>query len=214
MDAGRAAVIAGVIVGVGTLIGAAYSSIILAIFTPIISVTAAPNSNANGTIIDVTNTGSASAKDLKLTVQAPPHVTFQHPVFSTERYTQNRTEDPSLLELFVPRFVQGAGSLIRINTFIASGTNTSKTYTFYATYDQGSILKFIPILQQLRPSNVYALYIPIILLIISGITSLVVIYPLWRRAENKPVDLGWGLAVPLVGGFVLAIIVPIILGHL
>jgi len=60
------------------------------------------------------NIGSASAKDLKLTVQAPPHVTFKHPIFSTERYAENKTIDPSLLELNVPRFVQGAGSLIRM----------------------------------------------------------------------------------------------------
>ena len=71
-----------------------------------------------------------------VTVQAPANVTFKHPIFSTERYTENKSGDPSLLELYMPRFVQGAGSLIRIDTLIGKGTTVNGSYTFYATYDQ------------------------------------------------------------------------------
>lgn len=76
------------------------------------------------------------AKDLKLTVQAPPDVSFKHPLFSTERYTENKTGDPTILEIYVPRFIQGDGSMIRIETLIDPKANlTSGDYVFYATYD-------------------------------------------------------------------------------
>jgi hypothetical protein len=63
-------IIAALIVGVVTIIAALINYIILAVFTPVISVTRTSNSNPHTTIFDITNTGSTSAKNLKLTIQA------------------------------------------------------------------------------------------------------------------------------------------------
>ena len=117
------------------IIVASFAYIASVILKPNISITTASSSNLHTTIFDITNIGSAPAKDLKVTVEAPPNVTFNHPIFSTERYTENKTRDPSLLELYVPRFVQGPGSLIRIDTLIARGASLSGSYTFYVTYE-------------------------------------------------------------------------------
>jgi hypothetical protein len=60
--------------------------IIGSLFVPVVNISKDLNSIENkSTIIDITNTGSASAKNLKLTIQAPVYVSFKHPIFSTER---------------------------------------------------------------------------------------------------------------------------------
>jgi hypothetical protein len=43
---------------------------------------------------------------------------YELPIFSTEPYSENKTQDPIRLEIYTNRFVQGSGSLIHIETMI------------------------------------------------------------------------------------------------
>jgi hypothetical protein len=61
-------IIVALIAGGVALIAALINGIIAAVFTPNISITRASTSNTHTTIFDITNSGSASAKDLKLTI--------------------------------------------------------------------------------------------------------------------------------------------------
>jgi hypothetical protein len=149
-------IIIAIIAGVIALISALINYIIAALFIPNLDISKEPNQEQNKkTIIDITNIGSAPAKSLKLTVQAPQNISFKHPIFSTEIYNETKTEDPARLELYIPRFIQGDGSMIRIEALINNRSNmTSGNYIFYATYDQGSIRKTIPISEKVTAPTI------------------------------------------------------------
>jgi hypothetical protein len=65
--------------------------------------------------INVINKGRAPAKNLQITVEAPYNIT-NHRIFSTENYTQKFIQNSTTLEVLLPRFSQGDGSLVKINT--------------------------------------------------------------------------------------------------
>lgn len=110
-------VIVAIIAGTVSLISAYTNFIISSFFTPNIQISKESAGKLNDKIIiDITNNGTAAAKSLRLTVQAPPNTSFIRPIFSTEKYSENNTGAPTKLEMYVPRFVQGTGSLIRIES--------------------------------------------------------------------------------------------------
>lgn len=143
-------IIVGIIAGTVALISALINFIISALFVPNIHISREPTTDQKDkVVIDITNIGTAAAKSLKLTVQAPPSTSFKYPLFSTEKYSANKTGDPTRLEIDVPRFVQGGGSLIRIESLIDTKTNVSSgDYIVYVTYDQGSVEQEIPVFEK------------------------------------------------------------------
>jgi hypothetical protein len=107
-------IIVAIIARAVALISALVNFIISALFVPNIQIFKDPRAQGKDkVVIDITNIGTAAAKNLKLTVMAPPNTSFLYP-FSTESYSKNKTGDPTRLEINVPRFVQGSGSLIQI----------------------------------------------------------------------------------------------------
>ena len=146
-------IIVAIIAGAVGLVSALINFIISALFTPNIQISEEPlKIGDNKVTIDITNNGTAAAKNLKLTVQAPPNTSFNRPFFSTEKYIENATGNPTKLEMYVPRFVQGVGSLIKIESSLSqpnvSGHHYivySGNYIVYVTYDQGSVEKVIPL---------------------------------------------------------------------
>lgn len=145
-------IIVAIIAGAVSLVSALVNFIISALFMPNIQISDEPlKIGDNKVTIDITNNGTAAAKNLKLTVKAPPNTSFNRPFFSTEKYIDNATGNPTKLEMYVPRFVQGAGSLIKIESSLSpanvSGNHIvySGNYIVYVTYDQGSIEKVIPL---------------------------------------------------------------------
>jgi hypothetical protein len=71
-------------------------------------------------------------------VEAPYNIS-NHRIFSTETYTEKFVQNSTTLEVLVPRFSQGDGSLVKINTLANSKPNlTSVDYVIYSTYDDGS----------------------------------------------------------------------------
>jgi hypothetical protein len=97
--------------------------------------------------INIINEGRASASKFILTLQAPQNISSYN-VFTTDNYTADYVENSTSLELYFPRFTYGEGSLIRVNMSLDNKSNiTSGYYTAYATYDQGSYKKVLPITQ-------------------------------------------------------------------
>jgi hypothetical protein len=127
--------------------------IISAFLTPNITIDFAIDwRNLNEAKFIIKNTGNAAAKNVILTVQAPYSIT-SHTIFSTENSTEVSSPNPKSLEVHVPRFVQGGGSLTEIDTVIDNKSNiTTGEYRIYITYDQGSVSRIIPIVQ--RPFSI------------------------------------------------------------
>jgi len=124
-----------------TLIGGVViTSLLSVLFKPDISIELIPHKeNPYKVTVDMENKGSAAAKNLKLTMESPHNITSMH-IFSTENYTKRYTNSSPILEVNIPRFVQGAGSLVRIDALIDSHSKITKNdrYIVYSTYDQGS----------------------------------------------------------------------------
>jgi hypothetical protein len=124
-----------------TLIGGVViTSLVSVLFKPDISIELIPDKeNPYKVTVDMENKGSAAAKNLKLTMESPHNITSMH-IFSTENYTKRYTNSSPILEVNIPRFVQGAGSLVRIDALIDSHSKITKNdrYIVYGTYDQGS----------------------------------------------------------------------------
>lgn len=133
------------ILGGSTLI----SFIISAFLTPNVIIDFAKGENLSEAQFIIRNTGNAPAKDVVLTIQAPCCAITIESVFSTENYSERITPDPNSVELDVPRFVQGGGSIIKIDTIIDNESKlTGGEYNTYITYDQGSVSRTIPILPE------------------------------------------------------------------
>jgi hypothetical protein len=130
-----------IVVTLITLIGGfVISSLVSVLFKPDISIELIPHKeNIYKVTIDLENKGSAAAKNLKLTMESPHNITSMH-IFSTENYTKRYTNSSPILEVNIPRFVQGAGSMVRIDASIDSHSKITKNdrYIVYSTYDQGS----------------------------------------------------------------------------
>jgi hypothetical protein len=130
-----------IIVTVITLFGGfLISSIASTIYKPDVSVELIPDKeNIYRVTIDLKNKGYVAAKNLKLTMESPYNITSVD-IFSTENYTKEYVNNSAILEVNVPRLVQGEGSIIRINALIDSHSNITGNdhYIVYSTYDQGS----------------------------------------------------------------------------
>lgn len=90
-------------------------------------------------IVTMVNEGKAPAKNLLLTIHSPANIS-NYKIFSTENYS--KLNYPSALQVFVPRFVHGEGSLINVDLMVDPKANISSSeYTVYSTHDQGSVRK-------------------------------------------------------------------------
>lgn len=87
------------IIGAGSFVSAIINGIISALFTPNIQISGEPLNpkDQNRVLIDITNNGTAAAKNLRLTVQAPPNTSFSRPFLSTEKYIENETTATGIL---------------------------------------------------------------------------------------------------------------------
>jgi hypothetical protein len=160
-------IIIAIIAGAVALVSALINYIIAALFVPNFVVSATYHIDPERPPeFDITNIGSAAAKDLKLTVEAPLGYAFKEPIFSTENYTYRYIspsplsvhEDPpsppsiftppelARLDIYSPRFVHGAGSMMKIEALSASDIRSSAStdFVFYFTYDQGSVRLSMP----------------------------------------------------------------------
>ena len=84
------------------------------------------------------NIGGTAAKHVKLTVKAPEEINGYNG-FSTENMSLQKAM-PRVLQGYIPRFVQGDGSLVNISLMIKATPkiNYSKSYAAFVTHDQGS----------------------------------------------------------------------------
>lgn len=124
---------------------------------PNISVGLIPDKeNLHKVSIDLKNT---PATNTKFTIESPHNVT-RFDIFSTENFTKENSS--RLLEINLPRFAQGEGSIVKINALMDLHSNITNNdrYTVYSTYNQGSkmdakhILAAIP--SAAPPATVFA----------------------------------------------------------
>jgi hypothetical protein len=104
-----------------------------------------PNTNGDitGISVEVRNDGRSAAKNLYLTVVSNIDVDYRP--FSTENMTiLTDKDDHRTLIAYFPRFIHGAGSLVKIDMTPVDKTGTtkmsSKDYHIDAVYDQGSLV--------------------------------------------------------------------------
>jgi hypothetical protein len=129
----------------------------------------------NISTIKVTNQGRLPANNLMLTVETPANI-IDYNIFNTENVTVLNTtaNNPKLLELYVPRLVQGEGSIIKIVMLMnIKKTTEYDDYNIYVTYDEGSI--------RITPSrtlsisrgffDVYGEWLPSIAFVVTGIAT-------------------------------------------
>jgi hypothetical protein len=128
-----------------------------AVITYVVAAYLIPNVNVNissdpdnihSAYISVKNDGKVSATQLTLTIHNPARL-LNHSIFSTENYVENKnytTAHPNVLKIFVPRFVQGEGSLISVNLNLDPKAEfNSGQYVVYTTFDQGSVKKTLSV---------------------------------------------------------------------
>jgi hypothetical protein len=90
--------------------------------------------------VKITNDGRLPAKDIVITVQTPESI-IGYRIINTENTTVTYVaeKDPRLLKLYIPRFVNGDGSVVRVVILTAEKITDYSNYKVYATYNQGSI---------------------------------------------------------------------------
>src|SRR5215207_5804032 len=98
-------------------------------------------------MIKVINDGRQPATNLKIIVNSPENITTYRVLSTANSTIVNLSNfNPKFLELYIPKFASGIGSLVRI--FISVNTLTDTNYlaymNVYATYDQGSVKGLIP----------------------------------------------------------------------
>jgi hypothetical protein len=136
--------------------------------------------------IEVENNGGSSANKLVLKIDSPVRI-INYTIFSSNNYTQY--ENAYLLQVYVPRFVNGEGSLIRIIMLFdgRSIPNFFHYVTVYATFDQGSVIKSTneisrTWLEQLFDINSLSYYV--IFIIGPLIVEIILLWFLrWRRKD-------------------------------
>ena len=113
-----------------------------------------------------------------MTLEAPA-ILKNYSIFYTDNLTVTNfsKSNPKTLQLYIPRFAQGDGSVIGIRTFIDTKANkSSSNYFAYAAYDQGSIKqgirKPLSLVSQFL-SFLYSYWIPLVL-IVGAIIALLV----------------------------------------
>jgi len=158
---------------------AVFSFIVNAFLTPDVNVNLSKSPNDKySAYISVTNLGRVSAKQMTLTIDNPAKI-LNHTIFSTEEYSENKNYSnthPKILKIFIPRFVQGEGSVINVNLKVDPTVNIdSGQYVVYTTYDQGSVRKILPVSEQAvsaEPEQ-FKYYDPIILGITAAVAAVI-----------------------------------------
>ena len=145
--------------------------------------------NKNEGSISVINEGSAPAKNLKLTVEYPHKITDLN-IFRTENYSD--TNSSQVLEIYVPRFAQGKGSLVKIASTMDSNITENDKYKIYLTHDQGSTLELLSESQlssrfsfDIQPWITSPYFITLVIGIIAGFSA----YFYTRRREKPNRDM-------------------------
>jgi hypothetical protein len=129
-------------------------------FKPNLEIKLLPNElNGDLSTVTVRNIGNVAANNVLLTIQLPNKI-ISYSIFTTENATliinPNEKEDvvgynffnistratnenTGVVELYVPRFVQGNGSLIKVVAFTdPQEDSNNRNYGVYTTYDGGS----------------------------------------------------------------------------
>lgn len=137
-------IIAGLIVAISPY----FAFLISAIAKPNISIEIGL-ADENEATISIRNIGWSPANNLKLTIEYLFNIIDQN-IFSTENYTKSNSS--KLLEMNIPRFAQGDGSLLRISTRSqnTSAITEDNQYVVYGTYNEGSNMNSVYVIE--RPS--------------------------------------------------------------
>ncbi len=100
--------------------------------------------DANLVTSNITNSGRVPANHLNLLVQTPSDITndndkTNYKVFATDNVNYKKIGS-RILNISMPRFVQGDGSLIEVTTRLGEKPDLNKfpKYTIFATFDEGS----------------------------------------------------------------------------
>jgi len=84
----------------------------------VIDITPNNNEDYRNVTINVKNNGVEPAKNLLLTIRSPGGIINDSGIFYTENLTiDNKLTKPDLLQLHIPRFIHGKGSMVSINIF-------------------------------------------------------------------------------------------------
>lgn len=92
--------------------------------------------NKTESSLTVSNSGTAVATNILLTLEVPSEI-LDKIIFSTENYTIKQ-ESKKSLQLSIPRFANGEGSIISIQTLVNSSKFPEEGYTIHAAHDRGS----------------------------------------------------------------------------
>ena len=95
--------------------------------------------NGEKATVQMSNIGGSSATNVKLTVEAPFRI-YKYDLFTTENYSKIQANS-SILELFMPRLIQGVGSYVLLDIWLDPSLNQTGTqrYISYVTHDRGSL---------------------------------------------------------------------------
>ena len=121
---------------------------------PFLDIDLVPNEDYQTAKIIVKNIGMKPANKLVLTINTTGKIIGHPEIFNIQNLTTHNSTHLNLFQLTIPRLVQGSGSAITIN-INSSGDGisepSSKKYSVYASYDEGSILETknkVPTLQE------------------------------------------------------------------
>lgn len=89
--------------------------------------------------LQLKNYGNIPATNVLLTLNLPSEI-ITYKVFTTETHSISQNKS-NILQIFFPRFSNGDGSVLSIDTIIGKETNISnKNYIAYVTHDKGSLM--------------------------------------------------------------------------
>jgi hypothetical protein len=126
--------------------------------------------------VEISNNGRVPAKGTTITIETPEIITG-YKIFHTENITfvNSTKQDTRILELYLPRLVNGDGSFIKILIVNAKKIMDYTHYNVYVTYDQGSVkvgaVKRILTLQQQLNEFSTSGWTSVIFLLVATITT-------------------------------------------
>ena len=137
-DSNKGTIIAAIIAVVGIIAIPFLNMAIPYVSGPILHYVIIPNSDGRTAKISVGNYGISAATNVTLTVIAPEKILQIQSTFSTDEI-QRLSFNGTTMKAFIPKIIQGPGSLVEINLLIDAPLGSSNSnYTGYATYAQGS----------------------------------------------------------------------------
>jgi hypothetical protein len=127
-------------------------------FTPNISMSFLVDpATKNNITLEIKNSGNKAATHYLLTVESPFKVS-NYNLFITENSTDLKISlsDQKIMQISLPRLVQGAGSLIRLDLQVNSPSNlTTGKMIAYSTFDQGSSKAEFSFVEDKKPRPFY-----------------------------------------------------------